>query len=461
MRTEKRTIEGYFWLPESQDHKIPGKLIVSERGDIDLEIMGVLTKDRPMDPDELPRIHGHLQNGKAVTINKSFFTNKSLSFPGIAKSKLCCHLAVIGAFFTDGEDIAFERVKFSIEGLDEWVGISGITVDNNFEEKTGSIHFTPPKEETHILDDGNEFSIRFHWTLPGGPSLTEAKITQKSLIEICSKNGLLPLQDFTQYIYRFTNFLSLAHDKPVALKYLEGYHPDIFIEFENKKISQKIEIVYSSLPHPEKEPKTDIFRLLFNYRTLSENFGKVLSNWFADYEELEPAFNLYFAATGSDNLYLDNKFLFLVQGLETLHRRTNLDKTYMKAEEFKTIQEALVRACPKEHKEWLKNKLHYANEVSLRQRLKDLIDPLSEYFGDNKSIKALLNDTVNTRNYLTHFDIDTENSAKKASGLLDLFYKLEILFKLTLLKRIGLNEDQIKEAINRSASIAQKLNSKI
>jgi hypothetical protein len=458
MRVESQTIEGYFWLPETPDHKVSGKLLISERGDVNLEIMGAITKDCPMDPDELHRVHGQLENGKAVTIEPNFFTNRSLSLPGMAKSKLSCRLVIIGAFFDAEEDIAFDRVKFAVEGLNEWVGISGIKVENNWKEKTGSIHFTPPEEETHILDDGNEFSIRFQWTLPSsGPATTEAKITQKSLIEISSSNGLLPLKVYAQYIYRFTNFLCLAHDKPLALTYLEAYHPDIHIELTDKQVPQNIEVIYPSLPHPDKEHKTDIFGLLFNYKAVSENFAKVLSNWLKDYDELEPAFNLYFAATGSDNLYLDNKFLFLVQGLETLHRRTNPNKTHMEPKQYKELKELLLNSCTEEHKQWLKSKLQYANEVSLRQRLKDLIEPVSEYFGNNTTIKTLLNDTVNTRNYLTHFDKTAEKKAKRDEDLLNLFYKLEVLFKLILLKRIGLDEEQITEAIKRSGSILYKL----
>lgn len=42
MRIEEEYIKtGYFWLPERNEHKIPGILTIKDGGDIELEVVGL------------------------------------------------------------------------------------------------------------------------------------------------------------------------------------------------------------------------------------------------------------------------------------------------------------------------------------------------------------------------------------------------------------------------------------
>ena len=146
----------------------------------------------------------------------------------------------------------------------------------------------------------------------------------------------------------------------------------------------------------------------------------------------------------------------LVQGLEAYHRRTSNQKQMDEAE-FKELIDNLIDQCPQERKEWLKGKLQYGNEVSLRHRLKSLIEPFKEIIGDQKKQKELINRIVNTRNYLTHYDLSLESKAAQGEDLWPLCLKMELLFQLHFLQLIGFTHEQIDAILANSISLKQKL----
>ena len=104
---------------------------------------------------------------------------------------------------------------------------------------------------------------------------------------------------------------------------------------------------------------------------------KIINNWIKAYEQITPAFNLYFLVQmGAQHYqYLEERFMALVQGLEAYHRRTS-DEKQMDQEEFEELVNNLIDQCPEEKREWLKGKLKYGNEVSLRHRLRKIVQPI-------------------------------------------------------------------------------------
>ena len=108
--------------------------------------------------------------------------------------------------------------------------------------------------------------------------------------------------------------------------------------------------------------------MLFYYRNVADQIEGILTKWIETYEISEPAFNLYFASKSGGHKYLDSKFLSLAQGIETLHRRKSQEKQMLE-EEFRELVANILKAIPDtEQMRWIKAKLRYANELSLRQK---------------------------------------------------------------------------------------------
>lgn len=135
MRIEEEYVKnGYFWLPEKEQLKIPGILTIKDGGYIELEVVGYFDEDifNAIKGDEdLSRIIGHVEKDGLVTLDNCFYTEKNISFGGISKSKICVNKALCGVAYDKDEQLTFNSLSFSVDCMDEWVGISGINISNN------------------------------------------------------------------------------------------------------------------------------------------------------------------------------------------------------------------------------------------------------------------------------------------------------------------------------------------
>jgi len=454
---------GYFWTPDAPDNKLPGTLTISDGGEIELEVIGNFDGSagipNPMDEMDVKKIIGQIEKSGYVTIDDCLYRHKNFAFGGIAKSTLTGYRALFGVHLLDPEP-QIDTYRCSLEGLDEWVAISGIKAQTDFEAKTATITFEPPPKISYELTDGFTFSVIFGWTAPFSGGSTEAKITQRAYLEIHSTE-LRPLGDFIYISYRFANFLALALDESTSLKDVTISSYAIVQDFgggEDKKTKPiQIETYYQSLPFSESVPQLKRPNMLFAYPQVREKLGSMLSSWMKMYEVIGPALSLYFASKAGEHKYLDGKFLALAQALETYHRRTT-DDVLMDDKKFKQLVKSLVESCPEEQQDWLKGRLSFGNELSLAKRLKKVFDPYKAQLGNASKRSKLIRKIVDTRNYLTHYSKDLETKSAKGRELWDICLKMEVIFQLCLLRDVGLTEAEVSSIASQSYSIKQKLN---
>ena len=460
----RETLEkaGYFWLPSTPERKIPGTLVIRDGGNIELEVVGLFDEsieglNKTLNGQyELGRIVGHIEKFGLVTLDGCFYKTTNVSFGGISKSSVYVNKALFGVAYNENEEILFNTFKFSVEGIDEWVGISGIKVEHQFENKTASIIYSPPEEISVNLSNGMKLLITFSWTLPGFPNIREAKITQKTYFKLVSTQGL-PLDDFISSAYKITTLVGFAVDKTVCIEQVSATSDAIVQNVGNDKtIPASISIYYPSLPFTEIEPKIDWHRMLFRFIQIKDDLERIVNNWFKAYDKIDPALNLYFSAKAGVHKYLDGRFLALVQGLESYHRRTSNEK-YMDDTTFKTIVDNLIEHCPDEYREWLSGKLHYANEISLARRVKKIIAPFKNFFGTSRDRKNLVRKIVDTRNYLTHYDESLKSRAAAGRELWLLCIKMEAIFQLHLLHVLGFTGKQIEAIFKNSNELQRKI----
>lgn len=459
MRIEEEYAKtGYFWLPENEGRKIPGTLTISNGGDIELEVVGLFDESIQAinGNDDLSRIIGHIEKDGLVTLDNCFYTKKNISFGGISKSKVCVNRVLSGAAYDKDEPVTFNSLSFSVDCFDEWVGISGIKVDNDWENKTADITYKPPENIDYQLDNGMLLAICFACTLPGFPNTTEAKITQRAYFKLVSED-LRSLGDFTEVAYKLTNLMCFAIDTTVTLNNLIATSSEIQREIsEGRRYPVPIRIYYPSIPFSEEVPKKSFHQMLFSYRVITSNAQDIFNNWINAYEIIAPALSLYFSTKIGAQKYLDGKFLALAQGLETYHRRTS-DEKLMDSNEFESLVSEIIKACPEQNLEWLKGRLMHGNEINLGKRLKRIIEPFKDKLGNSKERKSLLRKIVDTRNYLTHYNEDLKDSAAQGSELWGLCQKMEVIFQLHFLKVIGFSDEEISAVTENCYPLKRKL----
>lgn len=458
---------GYFWLPSDPERKIPGTLVITDGGNIELEVLGLFDESNEglnrvgNGKVELERIIGHIEKHGLVTLDECFYKNINISFGAlsgaISKSPVHVKKALIGVAYDDKEIVLFNTFQFSVEGIDEWVGLSGITVESQYGSRTASIAYSPLEDISLNLKNGMKLFITFEETLPESPITTEAKITQKTYFKLASEQER-PLIDFTSAAYNITTLLGFAIDKTVCIEQVSATSDAIRQDVNNgKTVPVSISLYYASLPYTKIEPKIDRYGMLFKFEQIREDAERIVNNWFDAYDEIDPALNLYFSTKTGGHKYLDSKFLALAQGLETYHRRTSNEKLMNEAV-FNELTENLIKQCPEENQKWLSERLQYGNQVGLCRRIKSIIEPFKEFFGNSNQRNELIGSIVDTRNYLTHYDKSLESKAASGKNLLFLCLKMEAIFQLHLLQVLGFTQTEVKSVYDNSHKLQQKLN---
>lgn len=449
---------GYFWLPEKKENKIPGILSINDGGKIELEIVGHFNDEieSSTDNDGLSRIIGHVESDGLVTLDDCFYTNKNISFGGISKSKILVHRVLSGAAWEKDEVVTFNIFSFSVDCLDEWVGISGINVDSGWNSKTATISYIPPDNIGFSLDNGMKLEICFAYTLPGSSRVTEAKITQRAYFRLES-DKTRNLSEFTAIAFKITNLMCFAMDEIVALKNVSATSSEIQHGIGNdKQYPVPISIYYQSIPFAEKRPKKSWHEMLFNFGAIKADAQQVLNNWLNAYEDLYPALNLYFSTKAGAQKYLEGKFLALAQGLETYHRRTSIE-TLMDSDAFESLVAEILKTCPEKHIDWLQGRLRHGNEINLGKRLKKIIEPFKNHLGASSERAKMLRKIVDTRNYLTHYSENLKENSAKGRDLWILCQKMEVIFNLHFLKVIGFTGEKINGVVENCYPLKRKL----
>ena len=444
---------GYFWLAADPDNKLLGLLNVSEKGDASLEIFGAIdSPDRESywkPSGEKLRILGVTDKAGAVTLVDCFVLQQNVveNIGGlISKHSLRAGSVFCGAHF-GAEEICFSGVSFSVEGLDEWFylhyhpfAIAGVP--------TGpmSVTYTRPEPITFPIPD--DFIIGFHMGAGMELGMFQETITAKMSISIVSSRPR-SFDEFMQVLRKVKNFLCLAFDHTVSFTSITG--------FQQEPNARPVDIYGRFDPYDL--PKEDISPgwSLILFEDISHKIQEYLPRWLEHYQEYEPTFNLYFTVTTNRYMHLEGRFLFLVHGIESLHRRSS-SKMRMSEEEFNSLLYTILQSTPEQWKELVETNLNYANELSLQSRIRQMIAPFRDLFGNDSARRKFTNQVVKTRNYLTHYDRRSRNEAvTEPEALLQLHSKLEALVQLHMLRLLGIEDDHVKEIATRYPPLQNKL----
>ena len=437
--------KGFFWLPSDTSNRFPGILSISESGRITVELQG----DLPGVLDYgVVRLLGNVSKLGGVTLEQC--TLLSYRFSNTTECILHARYALCGVLYEENENTAFSKVSFSVDGLSEWLSISGFTVDTSslvlFHDKPLTVTYQRPTPIDLKLSES--ISIQFAFGV-GGPTLrrtlTEVHIRQTAYVSVESREPL-QIEDIMSLTYRIRNFFCFAIGQAVSIHSLTLEADDIRRESEDQ-LSDRVPIkVYCESPyHSEKMPQVYGDRMLFRYTDVMNDVESVVAKWIESYEGFKPTFDLFFASMLDRSVHLEVRFQWLTQALEALHRKMS-DETVMSNDAFKDIYQSVVAICPENRRKWLEDNLRYANGLSLAQRIGRLIAPFREYFGSAEERKRFVRKVVVTRNYMAHHDVTLSESAAKRDEMVDLNERLNGLLQLSILKIIGFSDDAIRSA---------------
>jgi ApeA N-terminal domain 1 len=457
---EPFSFPGYFWSPEYEQRKVAGIIRVSDGGSIEVDLFGNFDGnefDPFMERSDAPkRVNGLIEKHGYVTLENCGYRKKNTSLSGgFSKSVLSASHLVMGCHLDLAEPFSFNELRFSVDGLEEWLSIGAINVSHGETRFDTTINFQlPEKREIRCDDNKFKYSFDFGGSAPTGADPKQAQVTLKAFVRVRT-DAMRPFGDFVEPVYRITQLLRLITGEKVSVREVYVTRDDLKYDFGSRP-NIELRLFYQSLPFDEKVPSIDARRMLFSFRDTEERFGPMLKEWFKMYEQFAPALGLYFYSFARQHKYLDQRFLSLAQALETLHRST-MDRKRLPDSEYQTLKAQLIESCPKEHQPWLKEVLHFSNEIFLNDRIEELVAPFESHFGEAESVNQMIKTMKVTRNYLTHFEPSLKKKAAKGRDLWLLCAKAEALICLHLLHKIGLTTDELSSLAQRDNHVKDGL----
>lgn len=453
---EEFEYKGIWFLPEKPEGQICGILKFTPDDGAILDLIGSFKDIAEINKMLSPKIIlGISSNGKKITLYNCFENKSNFSFPGFQTCSFYVDIVFVGAHFQKTEDVRFKSLSIHYSNLDEWVNISGFDIKQSLAEKEAIIKYKLPEPFQANINDDLKILLN---TSATGPSWSlvqkEAAIKQKSEIKIEPSNDM-SFENYRKMMNQIQNFLSLGVTEPVYPLTVEGI-TEINKEMIKDMVHNPPIAIFFKLPEIFKLSKTlPPIYMLFTFKDISTRFESFLKNWFKKAELLEPVYNLYFGTLYNSNMYLEHKFLSLIQAIESYHQRVHKGK-YLPDREYKMVYDVLVNAIPNETKSDLKDRLKmylkYGNEFSLRKRLKEIFDWHQEILDmlikNDKA--AFIDDVINTRNYLTHYNTDSKEQTISGEALFHLTIKLKILVEICLLIELGFSQKEIKSLFSRN-----------
>ncbi|NEP77492.1 MAG: hypothetical protein F6K39_04490 [Okeania sp. SIO3B3] len=331
---------GHWWLPSEPEQTIAGTLTFTNAEGIKLRLIGsFLMLKKTLN---VPIILG-IVNQKIITLCGCY---SSISIPGFSSEEYWAELALIGRHFSNPDELLFNKARVQYSYLSDWADLPAIKREPDFidwnKDKELKFTYTRP-EDIEANTTYGKFSVVYGCSEAGKFESIDFKQFASLIIQ---PNEELSFKDFySKFIHPLNNFLTFATDRKNSITELEFYsrHGDIGI-VDNRHILDEIPIkaIYKNY-YPDRDKsdrlllQNEMFsEMLFSLADIKSDFSSTMKRWFDSLEKLDSIFNLFFSIRYKPDMYLDNKFINLVQAVESYHRRR-----IQKDKKKQTLQERL------------------------------------------------------------------------------------------------------------------------
>jgi len=451
-------LTGKWWLPES-DTSCQGSLAYDE-DKLELKLLGGFASSAQSelkvqkDFERYPLVYGQSNEHGKCTLMKGAVTNRKTQL----LSRETAEMAIsgmnlfTGEFLADAENQLFDGMTVSFTYLNDFVGVNGFHVERLEEEGilAGASANCQLPRKLELRVDAIESTITFDQNINVSQSRSKLSMEIDTRVTFRPDNPQ-KLDWFMAKIWRFNYLLTLLTDEsplPVGMQYSipDGDdRPNGWFVYQNSAINT-----------PVKRPPV----LLFYLGSFEEQFDQILEHWFSASETMADALHLFMNAK-RDSTDHKSRLLLLAHGLEAFSRNKG-NATYMEATEYEAVINAMNSVIPTNviggHRSSLKNRIKFGNEHSLRKRLRGLLDELSvdTHVLICNSTNNFVNGIVETRNYHSHYTDDLRDKALKGVELAWACDKLQMMFRILLLKNIGVEEELIRERISNHFRLGQQ-----
>ena len=455
---DSQNFTGLWRQPGNDERQISGSLEYTEKIVIlELQDSFAASKQNPFpqlsgNDASYPVLHGSSTKGEALSLFNvmPFGRQFNAGSGGVRTPETASSVQlVVGAYLTPESPI--KSVRLWIPGIETWLNRGNTTTEISTEDRSIMVRSGPGEPELTPIP---AIDAVLEWGMSAGanrsqyPSIT---INCDGFVTIIPASPK-PLEWFLDQIQTLNCLLTFVAGIPMSIKAIQAKLPN------DRNV---LDVLVCLRQVPEKT-SFHLHEFLLNRAELGDAFQNVAAKWFSEAAALKIPSRLAngLMSWGVGDFYLE--FLSSMQALEGFHR-VKYPGTYTDEVSYEGIKKALNDAIPvsteNDHKEALKSKIRYGNQLSLRRRLKDLRGTLGDslasgVFGGTGELPKRW---VDTRNYLTHWDADLKAAALDGQDLYEATIRAQQFLRLLYLLLVGVPEGTLIASLQGFSTAAQHL----
>ena len=387
-------------------------------------------------------------SGKPLTLQDCITTHRTGGFgdEGVEprESTLWAFRAFIGSHFGSPDQIRVERISAGIQHVGSFMRSRAFDIERDWKQRTHTVKMRTPDPIMCDLRDGGRIGIAYSTT---GPNLNihEGELTANvSPRVVYQAPDDMPFEKAWPQVERFQDFITMATGRPCHILSIGGLRSKEESAAASPAHRRRISVIYQprdALPsgrpvHPSE--------MLFRFEEISASFSEYMANWYAADEDMRAVQNLYFSTRYATNMFLENRFMHLLQALESFHRLT-FESTLMDDREYKRRASELLQGIADDNFRGLAGEaLAFGNRKPLFWRLSELADRygqvLTDVFGSER--EEFLHRVKRTRNYHTHFDPKGKKDILEGRELVQAYRLLRIMMECCFLVELGMDPER-------------------
>ena len=457
---ERYEKQGYWWLPNNPEKRVPGKLVFGQDTEPYLQLLGsmqdgldALKMMGRWGAEYRPEIIlGISSDGKKYTLLDCHRMGASLS--AFVIESFYASTVIEGRHFSAMEEIVFQEMTVRMAHFGEWYQRTGREIvfeDVDKDSRKTILTYQKPDNlsvtyEGGRIDFGHDANIKF------ARFRGDFVISEEACFSVFPDQPLPLFVFLDEALPPILHFFNLSVGRTLSVFEFRGKAAlDCDGKTDDEMRKAPLVKLYWKRPLDGDEDK-ELFPhdMVATCSDFGDGLQGCLAAWLSAYKQIEPVMQLFFGRVLPREPISPNSFLNSVQAAEAYHRYRRDGLDVPKVEYQKRLSQML-ELIDEDNRAWLAQKLQYSNEKGLRKRLKELLRERQGLFDiSDADIKRLANRATELRNFFTHYTDDKGAEFGTAEELYLFGQLFEWVVIACLLEEMGICRDRAHELIKRN-----------